>query len=235
MSKIFRRSSYHPIYKWDINGYSGIFHIFPYIYIYIYTCLYIHIYIFHSCTKWGPHPQRSPPASWLEEWNLKFPTPGALLFPSQPGRLALLILSLGALRSRIDGTGSQMISDQIGRGWVLADDAQIFAFAADSFSGPTVLAIAPTVDVIVLLLFFSWQISEGLRFHNVYMNIIYMHIYMIRNITLYIYTHVFEHKSTYGCIITAANQAMSDVVDLLEAALASFCSVANRSVIPRHQ
>ena len=48
-----------------------------------------------------------------------------------------------------------MISDQIGRGWVLADDAQIFAFAADSFSGPTVLAIAPTVDVIVLLLFFS--------------------------------------------------------------------------------
>ena len=46
-----------------------------------------------------------------------------------------------------------MISDQIGRGWVLADEAQIFAFA-DTFSGPTVLAIAPAVDVIVLLLDF---------------------------------------------------------------------------------
>jgi hypothetical protein len=57
-----------------------------------------------------------------------------------------------------------------------------------------VLAIAPTVDVIVLLLFFSWQISEGLRFHNVYMNIIYMHIYMIRNITLYIYTRIWTQK-----------------------------------------
>ena len=26
---------YHPIYKWDINGYSGIFHIFPHIYMFI--------------------------------------------------------------------------------------------------------------------------------------------------------------------------------------------------------
>ena len=85
----------------------------------------------------------------VDAWSIAVPF--AAWTPGSP----LLILSLGALRSRIDGTGSQMISDQIGRGWVLADDAQIFAFAADSFSGPTVLAIAPIVDVIVLLLFFS--------------------------------------------------------------------------------
>ena len=151
MPKIVQRSFYHPIYQWDINGYSGIFHTFPHIHTYIYTHFFI-----HSCTKWGPHPQRSPPASWLEDWNLKFPVDAwSIAVPSAWTPGSLLILSLGALRSRIDGTRSQMISDQIGRGWVLADDAQIFAFAADSFSGPTVLAIAPTVDVIFLLLFFS--------------------------------------------------------------------------------
>lgn len=56
------------------------------------------------------------------------------------------------------------------------------------------------------------------------MNIYNLYEYLHDQKYYTIYIHVFEHKSTYGCIITAADQAMSDVVDLLEAALATFCS-----------